>query len=172
MPIVNTRKMLQEAQREHYAVGAFNVENMEFVQAVVEAAEELQSPVMLATSVNTLKYGIPELFYSMVEACAEKVSVPVAIHLDHGESYLDIMSVVRGGYKSVMFDGSKKPYIENLNETMKITELCHYFDISVEGELGAIGGKPGAPKDPELLYTRPSTAADFVEKTNVDSRLG
>lgn len=169
MSIVNTKRMLQAAQVGGYAVGAFNVENMEFVQAVVEAAQEMEAPIIVATSVNTLKYATPEIFRSITEACAQQVSVPVAIHLDHGEKMTDVMAVVRGGYTSVMFDGSKCTYAENVEGTKQVADMCKAFDISVEGELGAVGGKPGDNIDVDLMYTRPETAADFVEKTGIDS---
>lgn len=169
MSITNTVNMLKKAQNECYAVGAFNVENMEFVQAVIEAAEELKAPVIVATSVNTLKYATPETFCSLLNSIVEDTSVPVAIHLDHGETYMDVMRAIRGGYKSVMYDGSKYSYIDNMNQTRKIVEICSYFGISVEGELGAIGGKPGDPNIEDLMYTKPETAADFVAKTGVNS---
>lgn len=169
MPIVNTKQMLQAAQKGGYAVGAFNVENMEFVQAVIEAAEEMASPIIVATSVNTLKYAAPEIFSSITTACAQRVNVPVAMHLDHGEKLSDVMAVIRGGYTSVMFDGSKCAYAENMEGTKMVVEMCKAFAISVEGELGAVGGKPGDMIDVDLMYTRPEIAADFVEKTGVDS---
>lgn len=161
--------MLKKAQTGGYAIGAFNVENMEFIQAVIDAAEELNAPVIIATSVNTLKYATPETFCGLVRSIGDKSSIPMAIHLDHGESYLDVMRVLRGGYKSVMYDGSKQSYIDNVNETKRIVDICSYFGISVEGELGAIGGKPGDPNIEELMYTKPETAADFVAKTGVNS---
>lgn len=169
MVVRDTKRMLIDAQHNKYAVGAFNVENMEFVQAVVEAAEELRSPVIIATSVNTLKYAKPETFVSLVNSIGEKSCIPIAIHLDHGTSYIDVLSVIKGGYKSVMFDGSKLSYSANVTETKKIVDLCSYFDISVEGELGAIGGKPGDPNIEDLMYTKPETAEDFVKSTGVDS---
>lgn len=169
MSVVNTDAMLKKAQTGGYAIGAFNVENMEFIQAVIDAAEELNAPVIIATSVNTLKYATPETFCGLVRSIGDKSSIPMAIHLDHGESYLDVMRVLRGGYKSVMYDGSKQSYIDNVNETKRIVDICSYFGISVEGELGAIGGKPGDPNIEELMYTKPETAADFVAKTGVNS---
>lgn len=169
MSIIGTDKILKLAQKENYAVGAFNVENMEFVQAVIEAAEETESPVIIATSVNTLRYATPEIFCSLVNSMSDNTNIPVALHLDHGESYMNVMAAIKGGYKSIMFDGSKLPYIDNVNETTKIVDICSYLGVCVEGELGAIGGKPGDPNIDDLMYTKPETAADFVRRTGVDS---
>lgn len=169
MSIVNTNEMLADAQHKHYAIGAFNVENMEFVQAVIWAAEEMQSPVIVQTSVNTLKYATPEMFISMVRSCAETVKVPVAIHLDHGSTMFNIMSCVKAGYKSVMFDGSMLPYLANVEQTRMIVELCKSIGVSVEGELGAISGKEGAPEESCSLYTDSEVAENFVNSTGVDS---
>lgn len=169
MAIVNTNEMLADARQKHYAVGAFNIENMEFVQAVVWAAEEMKSPVILQTSVNTLKYAAPEMFVAMVKACSDTVKVPVAIHLDHGCTLFNIMVCVKAGYKSVMFDGSLLSYEKNVDQTRRIVELCKSIDVSVEAELGAISGKEGAPEASEALYTDPDVAEDFVNRTGVDS---
>lgn len=169
MAIINTNEMLADAKQKHYAVGAFNVENMEFVQAVIWAAEEMHSPVIVQTSVNTLKYASPEMFINMVRTCAETVKVPVAIHLDHGSTLFNIMSCVKAGYKSVMFDGSMLPYEKNVDQTRLVVELCKSIGVSVEAELGAISGKEGAPEDSSMLYTDPDVAVDFVNRTGIDS---
>ena len=169
MAIVNTNEMLADARQKHYAVGAFNVENMEFVQAIIWAAEELSSPVIIQTSVNTLKYATPEMFINMVRTCADTVKVPVAIHLDHGSTLFNIMACVKAGYKSVMFDGSMLPYEKNVEQTRLVVELCKSINVSVEAELGAISGKEGAPEESTSLYTDPKVAVDFVNRTGVDS---
>ena len=169
MSIVNTNEMLADAKHKHYAVGAFNVENMEFVQAVIWAAEELNSPVIVQTSVNTLKYAPPEMFINMVRTCADTVKVPVAIHLDHGSTLFNIMACIKAGYKSVMFDGSMLPYEKNVEQTRLVVELCKSIDVSVEAELGAISGKEGAPEESTSLYTDPNVAEEFVNRTGVDS---
>lgn len=169
MAIVNTNEMLSDAKQKHYAVGAFNIENMEFVQAVIWAAEEMHSPVILQTSVNTLKYATPEMFISMVRTCADTVKVPIAIHLDHGSTLFNVMSCVKAGYKSVMFDGSLFSYEKNVEQTRLVVELCKQIDVSVEAELGAISGKEGAPAESTSLYTDPEVATDFVNRTGVDS---
>jgi len=169
MAIVNTYEMLADARQKHYAIGAFNVENMEFVQAVIWAAEELNSPVIIQTSVNTLKYATPEMFINMVRTCADTVKVPIAIHLDHGSTLFNIMSCIKAGYKSVMFDGSMLPYEKNLEQTRLIVDLCKSINVSVEAELGAISGKDGAPEESTSLYTDSDVAVDFVNRTGVDS---
>ncbi len=169
MAIINTNEILTDARYKHYAIGAFNVENMEFVQAVIWAAEEMNSPVIIQTSVNTLKFATPEMFVSMVKTCAETVKVPVAIHLDHGSTLFNIMACVKAGYKSVMFDGSMLPYDKNVEQTRLVVELCKSIDVSVEAELGAISGKEGAPENSVSLYTDPDVAFDFVNRTGVDS---
>lgn len=169
MAIISTNEMLIDARHKHYAVGAFNVENMEFVQAVIWAAEELKAPVIIQTSVNTLKYATPEMFISMVRSCAETVQVPIAIHLDHGSTLFNIMSCVKAGYKSVMFDGSMLPYNSNVEQTKLVVDLCKSIGVSVEAELGAISGKDGAPEESNLLYTDPDVAEEFVNRTGVDS---
>ena len=167
--ILPTNQILQKAQAGGYGVGAFNVENMEMVQAIVQAAVELDAPVIIQTSVSTLKYATPELFRAMVASCVEDVHIPVALHIDHGTSLDAIMMAIKGGYKSVMFDGSLLPYIENVEQTAEIVKICHHLHISVEAELGAIAGKKDAPQDSRLLYTQPDTAADFVARTQCDS---
>ncbi len=169
MAVTDLKKMLTDARDGGYAVGAFNVENMEFVQAVVRAADEERAPVIIQTSVNTLRYAAPEMFFAMVSAAAAETTVPVAIHLDHGETREDILACVRGGYRSVMFDGSLLPYAENVRMTRRIAEVCGPLGVTVEGELGAIAGKKNAPAHSRLLYTNPDTAADFVRQTGVDA---
>lgn len=169
MLVNNTKEMLEKAKDGKYAIGAFNIENMEFAQAVIWAASELNAPVILQTSVNTLKYASPKLFYNMVLAIASEAKIPVAIHLDHGESFIDVMKCVKGGYGSIMFDGSLLPYIENVEKTQKIVETCSALGITVEGELGAVVGKKNMPAQSKFLYTDPDTAADFVQRTGVDS---
>ena len=119
MAIINTNEMLADARHKHYAVGAFNVENMEFVQAVIWAAEELSAPVIIQTSVNTLKYATPEIFINMVKSCADTVKVPVAIHLDHGSTLFNIMSCVKAGYKSVMFDAALGSSVPHLRQNLE-----------------------------------------------------
>ena len=158
MPLMTSKKLLLDAQEQKYAIGAFNVENMEMVQAVVEAAEELRSPVILQTTPGTLKYASPEMFYANVAAAAENATVPVVMHLDHGNSFDLALRAFRAGYTSIMIDGSQKPFEENILLTKAVTDACHAGGVSVEAELGKVGGK-----EDDLIsaaaYTDPEEAA-------------
>lgn len=141
MPLVTSKKLLLDAQEGCYAVGAFNVENMEMVQAVVAAAEELCAPVILQTTPSTLKYADVDFFYANVKTAAEKSAVPVVMHLDHGSSFDLAMQAFRAGYTSIMIDGSPKPFSENVQVTRAVANACHPAGIPVEAELGKVGGK-------------------------------
>ena len=170
MSLVTTKELLLDAQKNEYAIGAFNVENMEMVQAVIAAAEELQSPVILQTTSTTLKYASPDLFYANVAAAAKNTNVPVVMHLDHGNSFEIAMQAFRAGYTSIMIDGSHSIFEENIAITKPVVEVCHAAQIPVEAELGKVGGK-----EDDLDggngggYTVPFEAAEFVDKTGVDS---
>ena len=169
MPLVTSKKLLLDAQEGCYAVGAFNVENMEMVQAVVAAAEELCAPVILQTTPSTLKYADVDFFYANVKTAAEKAAVPVVMHLDHGSSFDLAMQAFRAGYTSIMIDGSPKPFSENVQVTRAVVNACHPAGIPVEAELGKVGGKEddliGGEGNP---YTDPREAQAFVEATGVD----
>ena len=170
MPLVTSEKMLLDAQKGAYAVGAFNVENMEMVQAVIAAAEELSSPVIIQTTPGTLKYADPELYYANVAAAAKAAKVPVVMHLDHGSSFDLAMRCFRAGYTSVMIDGSHDPFEQNIAVTKSVVDACHAAGIPVEAELGKVGGKEDDLDGGEGNgYTVPAEAAEFVEKTGVDS---
>ena len=170
MPLVTSKELLQDAQRNHYAIGAFNVENMEMVQAVIAAAEALSSPVILQTTPGTLKYAAPEVYYANVAAMAKTARVPVVMHLDHGSSFELALRAFRAGYTSIMIDGSKLDFEENAALTKSVVDACHAGGIPVEAELGKVGGKEddlggGAGSG----YTVPEEAAVFAERTGVDS---
>lgn len=167
--LVTTKKMLLEAQKKHYAVGAFNVENMEMVQAVIAAAEEMRSPIIIQTTPSTLKYASPELYLANVKALANKAEVPIAIHLDHGNSFELAMQTFRCGYTSIMIDGSQKPFEENIALTSAVIKAAHAANISVEAELGTVGGKEDSLDNGEGGYTDPSKAKEFVERSGCDS---
>ena len=167
--LVTTKKMLLEAQKNHYAVGAFNVENMEMVQAVIAAAEEMRSPIIIQTTPSTLKYASPELYLANVKALANKAEVPIAIHLDHGNSFELAMQTFRCGYTSIMIDGSQKPFEENIALTSAVVKAAHAANISVEAELGTVGGKEDSLDNGEGGYTDPSKAKEFVERSGCDS---
>lgn len=170
MSLVTTKEMLLKAQKEGYAVGAFNVENMEMVQAIVAAAEEVKAPVIIQTTPGTLKYADTDMFYGMVSAVAKKSSIPVALHLDHGNSYELAAKALRSGYTSIMIDGSKLPFEENVAVTVKTVEMAHAMGVPVEGELGTVGGKEDTyeVKDTEKSYTDPEEAKEYAERTGVD----
>lgn len=168
MPFVTSKKMLLHAQKGNYGVGAFNVENMEMVMAVIEAAEEMQSPVILQTTPSTVKYGGLNLYYANVKAAAQKASVPVALHLDHGSSFELAMQALREGYTSIMIDGSSYPLEENAALSKKVVKACHPSQIPVEAELGCVGGKEDDLEGDDMGLTAPDEAAYFAQKTGVD----
>lgn len=167
--LVTAKQLMLDAQKGGYAIGAFNVENMEMVQAVVSAAEELKSPVIIQTTPSTLKYASPEMFYANVAAAAKAASVPVVMHLDHGSSFQLAMQAFRAGYTSIMIDGSHSSYEDNIAVTKAVVDACHPAGVPVEAELGKVGGKEDDLDGGDGGYTVPAEAADFVEKTGVDS---
>lgn len=171
MSVVTTKEMLLKAQKEGYAVGAFNAENMEMVQAIIEAAEELKAPVIVQTTSGTLNYASPELFSAMVAAEAEKASVPVAMHLDHGSSYEIAARCIKAGYSSIMIDGSKETFEKNVAISAEVVRMAHAMGIPVEGELGTVGGKEDnhSVGENEKSYTDPAEAEEFAKITQVDS---
>lgn len=170
MPLVTTKQMLLDAQAGNYAVGAFNVENMEMVMAVMEAAEELKSPVIMQTTPSTVKYAGLDFFLANVKAAAERASVPVAMHLDHGSSFELAMQAYRTGYTSIMIDGSHGSFEENVAVSKAVADACAPSGIPVEAELGKVGGKEddldGGDDNP---YTDPAQAFEFVKQTGVTS---
>ncbi|MBU5480915.1 class II fructose-1,6-bisphosphate aldolase [Blautia sp. MSJ-19] len=170
MSLVTTKELLLDAQKNGYAVGAFNVENMEMVQAVVAAAEELNSPVIMQTTPSTVKYADLAYFYANAKVAADMASVPVVMHLDHGSSFELAMRAYRTGYTSIMIDGSHETYEDNIKVSKAVADACHPGGVPVEAELGKVGGKEddldGGEGDP---YTNPQEAAEFVKRTGVDS---
>lgn len=169
MPLVTSKQMLLDAQKGRYAVGAFNIENLEMAQAVVQAAEELRAPVMLQTTPSTVKYAGVELYAAIVKALAASASVPVALHLDHGSSYSLCAQALRAGYTSIMIDGSKLPLDENIRVTKKVVEMCDAVGVPVEGELGQVGGKEDDVVGDSAGYTIPDEAVRFEKETGVSS---
>ena len=169
MPLVTSKKLLLDAQKGGYAIGAFNVENMEMAMAVVAAAEETKSPVLIQTTPGTVKYANLELYLANVEALANNASVPVAMHLDHGNSFELCMKAYRVGYTSIMIDGSKLSFEDNIALTKSVVDACHPGNIPVEGELGKVGGKEDdLVNGDDNPYTDPQEAKEFVERTGVD----
>lgn len=170
MSLVTTKAMLSDAQRGGYAVGAFNVENMEMVQAVLEAAEKMQAPVIMQTTQSTLQYASPGYFYAVVSEAAENSRMPVALHLDHGSSFEATVCAVRAGYTSVMIDGSKASFEENVRLTQAVVRMCRAAGIPVEAELGKVGGKEDDADGGEgSAFTDPSEAEEFAARTEISS---
>lgn len=169
MPLVTSKEMLLDAQKGNYAVGAFNVENMEMVKAVIRAAEELHAPVMLQTTPSTVKYGTLETYFAMVAAEASKASVPVCLHLDHGSSFELAVQALKAGYTSVMIDGSHEDFEGNVAISKKVADVANALGIPVEAELGKVGGKEDDLEADADTNTDPQEAKEFVERTGVTS---
>lgn len=169
MPLVTSKQMLLDAQTGGYAVGAFNAENMEMVQAIVAAAEELQAPVMIQTTPSTVKYASLDLYLANVAAAARNAKVPVAIHLDHGSSFELAMQALRSGYTSIMIDGSHDAFEDNIALTKRVVDACAPSDVPVEAELGKVGGKEDDLDGGDGGYTDPQEAKEFVERTGITS---
>lgn len=174
MSLVTTKEMLKKAQKGRYAVGAFNANNMEIIQAIIETAEEENAPAILQASQGAIEYAGLDNIVAMVKVMAEKVIVPIALHLDHGTDYYQNIKCLRAGFTSLMFDGSKLPFEENVKITKKVVEMAHTCDIPVEAELGQIG-KMGDSDEPGVALEKvketmadPYEAAKFVELTKID----
>jgi fructose-bisphosphate aldolase class II len=171
MPLVSVDELLKKAEAEGYAVGAFNCNNMEIVQAIVAAAEAEKSPVIIQASQGAIKYAGLNYIVKLVEVAADSVSVPVALHLDHGTSFEQVVKCMRYGFPSVMIDGSKLPLEENIAITKKVLEIARPLGISVEAELGKIGGTEDdiTVLEKDAMFTDPQEAKTFVEATGVTS---
>ena len=169
MSFVTSEKMLLDAQKGGYAVGAFNVENMEMVMAVIAAAEELRAPLMMQTTPSTIKYAGLDMYLANVKAAAEKASVPVCLHLDHGDSFDLAMRALRTGYTSIMIDGSHNVFEENIAVTKAVADACRPSGIPVEAELGKVGGKEDDLEAEADTNTDPMEAKEFVERTGITS---
>lgn len=176
MPLVNTKEMFARAYKEGYAVGAFNVNNMEIVQGITEAAKELNSPVILQVSAGARKYAKHAYLVHLVQAALEDTDLPIALHLDHGDSFELCKSCIDGGFTSVMIDGSHLSYEENVALTKKVCDYAHDVAargryITVEGELGRLAGIEDAVNvsAEDAQFTNPDEVEDFVKRTGVDS---
>ena len=171
MALVSVDYLLAKAEEQGYAVGAFNCNNMEIVQAIVAAAEAEKSPVIIQASQGAIKYAGLNYIVKLVEVAAESVSVPVALHLDHGTDFQQVIKCIRYGFSSVMIDGSKLPLKENIALTKKVVEIASPLGISVEAELGKIGGTEDdiTVSEREAMLTDPQEAKIFVEETGVGS---
>jgi len=157
MKLVPMAEILNKANDEGYAVGGFNINNMEFLQGIILGAEEKNSPLILQTSEGAIKYIGMDYVLGMVEAAVKNTHIPVALHLDHGSSFEVVMKCIRNGYSSVMFDGSHYPLAENIEQTRKIVEAAHAVGVSVEAELGRLGGTEDdiSVDERETAFTRP-----------------
>jgi len=169
MSLVTSRQMLLAAQAGGYAIGAFNVENMEMVKAVISAAEEMNAPVMLQTTPSTVRYGKLEMYQAMVAAEAKKTDIPVCLHLDHGDSFELAVKAIYAGYTSVMIDGSHESFAENIRLTKQVADVAKVCNIPVEAELGRVGGKEDDLEAEADADTDPWEAKEFVRRTGVDS---
>ncbi|MCD6435096.1 MAG: class II fructose-1,6-bisphosphate aldolase [Clostridiales bacterium] len=172
MPLVTSTEMFKKAYDGHYAVGAFNVNNMEIIQGIVEAAKETKSPVILQVSAGARKYANASYLKKLVEAALiEAPDVDIVLHLDHGDSFELCKQVIDDGFTSVMIDGSHLPYDENVALAKKVVEYAHPKGVVVEAELGRLAGVEDSVKvaAKDATYTDPMQAVDFVEKTGVDS---
>ena len=171
MPLVTTKEMFRKAYEGGYAIGAFNVNNMEIVQGITEAAQLEQAPVILQVSAGARKYAKHIYLTKLVEAAVADTDVPIALHLDHGDGFEICKDCIDGGFTSVMIDGSSKPYEENIALTKKVVEYAHAHGVVVEGELGTLAGVEDDVKVEagNESYTRPEEVEDFVNRTGVDS---
>jgi fructose-bisphosphate aldolase class II len=171
MNLVSLREVLEPAAAGGYAVGAFNANNMEIVQAIIEAAAEENSPVIVQASQGAIKYAGLDFIVAMVKAAAGGVKIPVVLHLDHGTDYEQVIRCIRYGFSSVMYDGSQLPLEENIAMTRRVVEIARAVGVSVEGELGKIGGTEDdvTVEEREALLTEPAEAVRFVAETGVDA---
>ena len=171
MGLVNTKEMLKKAYNGGYAIGAFNVNNMEIIQGITEACEEMKSPVILQVSSGARKYAKHKYLVKLVEAAVEETNIPISLHLDHGNSFELCKNCIDGGFTSVMIDGSSLNYEDNIEITKRVVDYAHKYNVTVEGELGRLAGiedDVNISKE-DSSYTDPSQVQDFVTKTGVDS---
>ena len=171
MPLIGTTEMFKKAYEGHYAIGAFNINNMEIVQAVTEAAAELKSPIILQASAGARKYAKPSYLKHLVAAALEDYDLPIALHLDHGADFETCKDCIDSGFTSVMIDGSKHSFEDNIALTKKVVEYAHSKGVVVEGELGQLAGIEDDVNvsAEEAHYTRPEEVEEFVSRTGVDS---
>ena len=171
MPLVTTTEMFKKAYDGGYAIGAFNVNNMEIVQGITEAAKELEAPLILQVSKGARAYANHTYLTKLVEAAVIETGLPICLHLDHGDSFETCKSCIDGGFTSVMIDASSKPFAENIEITKKVVEYAHDHGVVVEAELGTLAGVEDEVKvsAEDSSYTRPEEVEEFVSKTGCDS---
>ena len=171
MPLVTTKEMFEKAYKGGYAIGAFNVNNMEIIQGITEAAKEENAPLILQVSSGARKYANHTYLVKLVEAAIEETGLPIALHLDHGDTFELCKSCIDGGFTSVMIDGSHHSFEDNIALTKQVVEYAHAHGVTVEGELGRLAGIEDAVNvsEKDASYTDPDQVQEFVEKTGVDS---
>lgn len=171
MPLVSSKPILEEALRSHFAVGAFNANNMEQIQAIVEAAQEERAPVVLQVSQGAIRYAGLDFATGMVKIAASLVDIPVVLHLDHGTDFDQNVRCLRAGFTSLMYDGSKRPFEENVATTKRIAEIAHIVGIPVEAELGQVLRVTDKVTYEQVCaaMTNPAQAREFIERTGADS---
>lgn len=167
--LVNLNEVLANARKNHYGIGLFNTTDTDMLQAVIEAAEYKHSPVIIGTAEVLLPYGELDLIAPSIIAAAKRATVPVVVHYDHGLTFDRCMQALKLGFSSVMFDGSAKPYDENIKSTCEIVKIAHSFGATVEGEIGHVGEADNADNDDTDLYTTVKEATDYLNSTNVDA---
>ena len=171
MPLVTTKDMFEKSMKEHFAIGAFNVNNMEIIQGIVDAAAEQNSPVILLASSSAIKYARVPYLKKMIEAALEEHDIPVVLHLDHGPDFETCKMCIDNGFTSVMIDGSKYDFEENVALTKKVVDYAHSHGVVVEAELGKLAGIEDDVNvsASDAMYTDPEQAKEFVERTGCDS---
>ena len=171
MAIISSKEMMLNAYRDKYAIGAFNVNNMEIIQGIMDAALEQRSPLILQVSAGARKYAKPAYLMKLVEAAVLDTGLDVVLHLDHGEDFEVCKSCVDDGFSSVMIDASKLPFEENIAQTKRVVEYAHARGVAVEAELGKLAGVEDdvSVDEKDALFTNPEQAAEFVQRTGVDS---
>ena len=170
MPLVNTTEMFKKAYAGKYAIGAFNVNNMEIVQGITEACQEVNAPVILQVSKGARAYANHTYLVKLVEAAVKECpNIPIALHLDHGPDFETCKACIDGGFTSVMIDGSSHTFEKNIEVTAKVVEYAHKYGVTVEGELGTLAGIEDEVSHAVGSYTRPEEVEEFVKKTGVDS---
>ena len=171
MPLVTTKEMFEKSMKEGFAIGAFNINNMEIIQGIVDAAQKQNSPVILQASSGAIKYARIKYLMKMVEAAVEETNIPIAIHLDHGPDFETCKMCIDNGFTSVMIDGSKYSFEENVALTKKVVDYAHERGVVVEAELGQLAGIEDDVNvsEEDAKYTDPDQAKEFVERTGCDS---
>lgn len=171
MPLVTTKEMFEKSMKEGFAIGAFNINNMEIIQGIIDAAQKQNSPVILQASSGAIKYARIKYLMKMVEAAVEETNIPIAIHLDHGPDFETCKMCIDNGFTSVMIDGSKYSFEENVALTKKVVDYAHERGVVVEAELGQLAGIEDDVNvsEEDAKYTNPDQAKEFVERTGCDS---